>query len=183
MKYTVTLLFGVLLGLPLVAVADPGNVNSWFSNSLNELTFTCATAVVKLDLLDPNVVRVRMEPSGTAFNTNASFTVVKNWVLPPITVVDGNPLTITTSNLQVNVSKTPFRLTFLQANGALWLTDTNTTGMTSTHSGSITNMSETFAQQTNEQFYGLGLVLGEPLSYAARVGRSTTRGGASNREI
>ncbi|MGO9246663.1 MAG: TIM-barrel domain-containing protein [Verrucomicrobiia bacterium] len=168
MKCTVTLLFGVLLGLPLVAVADPGNVNSWFSNSLNELTFTCATAVVKLDLLDPNVVRVRMEPSGTAFNTNASFTVVKNWVLPPITVVDGNPLTITTSNLQVNVSKTPFRLTFRQANGTLWLTDTNTTGMTSTPSGSITNLSETFAQQANEQFYGLGLVLGEPLSYSGQ---------------
>ncbi len=60
MKRSVTLLFGVLLGLPLIAAADPGNVTSWFSNSLNELTFTCQTAVVKLDILDANVVRVRI---------------------------------------------------------------------------------------------------------------------------
>jgi alpha-glucosidase (family GH31 glycosyl hydrolase) len=165
MKRTVTLLFGVLLGFPLIAAADPGNVTSWFSNSLNELTFTCQTAVVKLDFLDANVVHVRMEPTGTAFNTNASFTVIKNWTLPPISVVGASPLTITTSNLQVNVSLTPFRLTFRQTNGTVWLTDTNTTGLTSTPSGSITNLSDTFTQQTNEQFYGLGLVLGQPLSY------------------
>ena len=165
MKFPAKLLFGLLLGLPAVCVADPGNVLSWYSNSLNELTFTCATAVVKLDLLDPNVVRVRMEPSGTAFNTNASFTVVKNWVLPSIAVVDGNPLTITTAGLRVNVSKTPFRLTFAQTNGVVWLTDTNTTGFTSTPSGAVTNLSETFVMSSGEQFYGLGLVLGQPLSY------------------
>src|ERR1700733_8183158 len=169
MKRTVTLLFGVLLGLPLITAADPGNVTSWFSNSLNELTITCQTAVVKLDILDANVVRVRMEPNGTPFNTNASFTVIRNWVLPPITVANGNPLTITTSNRQVNVSLTPFRLTFRQANGTPWLTDTNTTGITSTPSGSITNLSDTFTQQANEQFYGLGLVLGEPLSYSGQT--------------
>ena len=164
-KLPAKLLFGFLVGLPLVCNADPGNVLSWYSNSLNELTFTCATAVVKLDLLDPNVVRVRMEPSGTAFNTNASFTVVKNWALPSIAVVDGNPLTITTAGLHINVSKTPFRLTFAQTNGVVWLTDTNTTGFTSTPSGAITNLSETFVMSSSEQFYGLGLVLGQPLSY------------------
>jgi len=186
MKRVVTLLFGVLFGLPALCLADPGNVSSWSSNSLNELTFTCATAVVKLDFVDPNVVRVRMEPSGIAFNTNASFTVVKNWVLPSINVVSGSQLVITTSNLEVDVSKTPFRLTFRQPGtstfGPVWLTDTNTTGLTSTPSGSITNLSATFAQQTNEQFYGLGLVLGEPLSYRNQTrtlhnARSSFQGG------
>src|SRR5271163_4889873 len=108
MKRIITLLFGVLIGLPSVAPADPGNVTSWFSNSLNELTFTCQTAVVKLDILDANVVRVRMEPSGTAFNTNASFTVIKNWVLPPISVANASQLIVLTSNLEVDVTMTPF---------------------------------------------------------------------------
>ena len=63
MKRATTLIFAVLLGLPVISSADPGNVTTWFSNSLNELTFTCATAVVKLNFLDANVVRVRMEPS------------------------------------------------------------------------------------------------------------------------
>ena len=165
MKRVVTLLFGVLLGLPAVGLADPGNVTSWFSNSLNELTFTCATAVVKLEFVDTNIVRVRMEPSGFAFNTNASFTVIKNWVRPPITVVDASTLTVTTSGLRVDVSKTPFHLTFRKLDGTVWLTDTNATGLAFTQSGSTTNRSDTFAMPSGEQFYGLGLVLGQPLSY------------------
>ncbi len=169
MRRTAKLLLGLLLGLPAVCAADSGNVVSWYSNSLNELTFTCQTAVVKLDLLDANVVRVRMEPSGVAFNTNASFTIIKNWVLPPITVVDGSTLTVTTSGLRVDVSKTPFRLTFRKLDGSVWLTDTNATGFVSTPSGSITNLSETFGMPSGEQFYGLGLVLGKPLSYRGQT--------------
>ena len=169
MKRAAKLLFGFLIGLPAVCVADPGNVVSWYSNSQNELTFTCQTAVVKLNLLDVNVARVRMEPSGVAFNTNASFTIIKNWVLPPIAVVDGSTLTVTTSGLRVDVSKTPFRLTFRKLDGTVWLTDTNATGFVSTPSGSITNLSETFSMPSGEQFYGLGLVLGKPLSYRGQT--------------
>jgi alpha-glucosidase (family GH31 glycosyl hydrolase) len=168
-KRAAKLLFGFLVGLPAVGVADPGNVVSWYSNSLNELTFTCQTAVVKLNLVDVNVAQVRMEPGGVAFNTNASFTVIKNWVLPPITVIDGSTLTVTTSGLRVDVSKTPFRLTFRKLDGTVWLTDTSTTGFVSTPSGSITNLSETFGMSSGEQYYGLGLVLGKPLSYRGQT--------------
>ena len=163
------LLFGFLLGLPLVGVADPGNVVSWYSNSLNELTFTCQTAIVKVELVDANVARVRMEPSGFAFNTNASFTVVKNWARPLITVVDGSTVTVSTSGLRVDVSKTPFRLTFRKFDGTVWLTDTNATGFSFTQSGSTTNRSATFAMPAGEQYYGLGLVLGKPLSYRGQM--------------
>ena len=169
MKRAVTLVFGVLLGLPAISLADPGNVVSWFSNSVNELTFTCQTAVVKLELVDANVTRVRLEPSGVVFNTNASFTVIKNWVRPPITVVDGNVLTVTTAGLRVNISKSPFHLTFRKPDGTVWLTDTNATGFSIAPSGSVTNLSDMFGIQANEQFYGLGLVLGKPLSYRGQI--------------
>ncbi len=121
-KRATTLSLAFLLSLPAISFADPGNVVSWFSNSQNELTFTCATAVVKLNLMDANVARVRLEPGGVPFNTNASFTVIKNWVLPPITVIDGSTLTVTTSGLRVDVSKTPFHLTFRKTDGTVWLT-------------------------------------------------------------
>jgi alpha-glucosidase (family GH31 glycosyl hydrolase) len=169
MKRVATLLFGVLLGLPVVGLADPGNVTSWFSNSLNELTFTCATAVVKLEFVDTNIVRVRMEPNGLTFNTNTSFTVVKNWTRPAIAVVDGSALTVTTSGLRVDVTKTPFHLTFRKLDGTVWLTDTNATGLAFTQSGSTTNRSDTFTMPSGEQFYGLGLVLGKPLSYRGQT--------------
>jgi alpha-glucosidase (family GH31 glycosyl hydrolase) len=169
--------FGVPVMLPVAGVADPGNVISWFSNSLNELTFTCQTAVVILDVLDPNVVRVRMEPSGTPFDTNVSYTVVKSWVLPPISVTDiSNLTTVATSGLQVNVQKLPFRLTFSQTNGTVWLTESNTTGLASTPSGSITNLYDEFATQSSERFYGLGLVLGDSsLSYGGGPGQVHSR--------
>jgi alpha-glucosidase (family GH31 glycosyl hydrolase) len=168
-KRATTLSLAFLLGLPAISLADPGNVISWFSNSQNELTFTCATAVVKLNLMDANVARVRLEPTGVPFNTNASFTVIKNWVLPPITVTDGSTLTVITSGLRVDVSKTPFHLTFRKTDGTVWLTDTNATGFTITPSGSVTNLSETFGMPSGEQFYGLGLVLGKPLSYRGQT--------------
>ena len=118
--------------------------------------------------MDANVVRVRMVPSGVAFNTNASFTVIKNWALPSITVVDGSTLTVTTSGLRVDVQKTPFRLTFRKLDGTVWLTDTNTTGLVLGFS-STTNSSHTFVMPSGEQFYGLGLVLGKPLSYRGQT--------------
>lgn len=163
------LVCGVLLGLSGACLADPGNVSSWFSNSVNELTFTCATAVVKLEFVDANVVRVRMEPGGFTFDTNASFTVVKNWVRPPLTVVDGDPLTVTTSGLRVDVSKAPFHLTFRQPDGTVWLTDNNSVGFSFTQDGTMTNRSATFQMPSGEQFYGLGLALGQPLSYRGQI--------------
>ena len=169
MKRILLLLVGAGIGLPLVALADPGNVTSWSSNSLNEFTFMCQTAVVKLDFVDANVVRVRMEPSGYAFGTNASFTVVQKWMRPSLSVADGNTLTITTPGLQVDVAKTPFRLTFRKPEGTIWLSETGGPGLAFTETVVATNRSATFQMPGGEQFYGLGLVLGQPLSYRGQI--------------
>jgi len=48
-------------------------------NSLNELTFTCATANESWSSLTRNVVRVRMEPGGATFNRMLRWTVIKTW--------------------------------------------------------------------------------------------------------
>jgi alpha-glucosidase (family GH31 glycosyl hydrolase) len=169
MKPTVKILCAVFLSLPILCAADTGSVVSWSSNSLNELTFTCQTAVVKLELVDANVARVRMEPSGFVFNTNASFTVVKQWARPPISVVDGDPLTVTTSGLRVEVNKNPFRLTFRKPDGTVWLSSDTSDGFSSFEDDALTNRGATFQMASGEQFYGLGLVLGQPLSYRGQI--------------
>src|SRR2546423_1583288 len=91
---------------------DPGNLVSWYNSAQNEITFTCQTAVVRLSMLDTNVARVRQTPTGTPFSTSASYTVIKNWPLPAMSVTDGSSMTITTSGLRVDVQKTPLRFTF-----------------------------------------------------------------------
>ena len=161
MKYRATFIVALLLALPRSGVSDPGNVVSWFSNSPDEVTFTCQTAVVKLDLLDDDVARVRMTAPDVPFSTNGSFTVVRRWSRPPMRVTDGNPLVISNAALRVDVEKTPFRLTFRRPDGTVLLTDANTSGLNSSN----TTRSANFQMPGGEQFYGLGLVLGKPLSY------------------
>jgi alpha-glucosidase (family GH31 glycosyl hydrolase) len=169
MKPMAKLACAVFLTFPILCAADTGNVISWHSNSLNELTFTCQTAVVKLELVDANVVQVRMEPNGFAFNTNASFTVVKQWTRPPMTVVDGDSLTITTSGLRVEINKNPFRLTFRKPDGSVWLRGASPDAFTTSDDDTLTNRAATFQMASGEQFYGLGLVLGQPLSYRGQI--------------
>jgi len=154
----------VLLVLLLAGTcrADPGNVVSWFSNSFNELTFTCQFAVVKLELPDSGVARVRLSTNNVPFSTNVSFTVVKTWPRPPMRVIDGSPMIVSNSALRVGVAKTPFRLTFLKPDGTALLTDTNTLGLTTTGTAN-------FSMPAGEQYYGLGLVLGKPLSYRGQT--------------
>ncbi len=161
MKRVYLLMVALLLALPCVGVSDPGNVVSWFNSAPNELTFTCQTAVVKLEMLDAYVARVRITTNNVPFSTDASFTVVRNWPRPPMRVIEGDPLVVNTANLRVDVQKTPFRLTFRKPDGTVLLTDTNTLGL---DCGS-TNRSASFLMSSGEQFYGLGLVLGQPLSY------------------
>jgi alpha-glucosidase (family GH31 glycosyl hydrolase) len=166
MKRTITLLCGfLLLALPAIGIADPGNLVSWFSNNLNELTFTCQTAVVKLEMLDTSVARVRMTTNDLPFSTSASFTVVRTWPRPAMSVTDGSILIVSNAGLRVDINKTPFHLTFRKSDGSVLLAnaDTSTSGNGSNES------SVDFLMPAGEQFYGLGLVLGKPLSYRAQL--------------
>ncbi len=151
------LFFSVVIGFPRPCSAEPGNLISWSRNAPNELTFTCQAAVVKLDLLDTDVARVRVAASGVPFSTNASFTVIRTWPRPHMSVTDGSTLVVSTAGLRVKISKTPFRLTFCRPDGTVLLTDTNTSGLDSATAN--------FQMPAGEQYYGLGLVLGQPLSY------------------
>src|SRR5712671_5737686 len=126
----------------LAVILSAGNVVSWSSNSQNQITFTCQTAVVTLEMLDTHVARVR-------WDTNESLTVVRQWPRPPMKVTEGEPLIVQNAGLRVEVSKKPFSLTFRKPDGTMLLEGSKT--------------------MPDEQFYGLGLVLGKPLSYRGQT--------------
>jgi alpha-glucosidase (family GH31 glycosyl hydrolase) len=131
----------------LAAVLTAGNLVSWSTNSQNEITFQCQTGAVTLAMLDTHVARVR-------YGTNDSFIVIRQWPRPPMRVTDGERLVVRNNGLWVEASKKPFRLTFRNVDGAVLLAETN---------------AMEFVTAPDEQFYGLGLVLGEPLSYRGRT--------------
>ncbi len=163
LKRPVMVFFAALaVCLPSLCLADPGNLLSWFTNTQNELTFTCQTAVVRLDMLDTNVARVYLTTNTVPFSTNTSFTVIKSWPLPPYAVTDsGTLLTVATSGLRVDVLKTPFRFAFRKPDGTILLSDTNTFGLGIGPGAASAN----FNMPATEQYYGGGLMEGYPLSY------------------
>lgn len=166
MRRIATVLFAaVLIGLPRPSSADPGNLISWFSNSLNELTFTCQFAVVKLEMLDNGVARVRLSTNNVPFSTNPSFTIVRNWPRPPMNVTDGATLVVSNAGLRVEVSKTPFRLTFKKPDGTLLLSDVDSFGLDYRGSTNYAN----FFMPAGEEFYGLGMAFFKPLSYRGQT--------------
>jgi len=158
-------LFGVALLVvcgAAVCRADPGNVISWSVSAPSELTFTCQTAVIRMSMLDSNVVRIRQTPAGVPFAPDESYTVIRSWPLAPIGIaVMSDSLTITTSALRVEITRFPFRLTYKRPDGTVLLSDTGTWGLgTGPNAASIT-----FNMPAGEQYYGGGLIEGYPLSF------------------
>src|SRR5208282_506415 len=111
----ILLMFAAVFGALATAKADPGNVVSWSTTGSNELTFTCQNNSVRIQILDVNVARVTLAALNAGFSLPASYTVIKTWPLPPYSVADsGTATVITTSAMQVVVSKSPFRLSYYQ---------------------------------------------------------------------
>ena len=148
---------------------DPGPVVSWSLTATNQITFTCTSTVIRLDVLDDHVARLRMIPSGFTFRTNESFTVVGSWPVPAWTLTSTNGLTITTAGMRIDVQTNRFRIAYSHANGDPYLTDVGSTGMSLTVSGGATQTLAYFQMPADEQYYGLGMILGKPFSYHGQV--------------
>lgn len=166
------------LWLPGQSFANPGNVLTWFANSATELTFTCQSAVVRLELLDEGVARVRLTTNNVAFSSNPSFTIVRNWPRPPAGITDGDPLVFTNAGIRVEVSKSPFRLTFKKPDGTVLLSELNSFGLDYRGTTNYAN----FSMPAGEQFYGLGMRFFKPFSQRGQTNylynlRAETGGG------
>ncbi len=69
----------------------------------------------------------------------------------------------------MEVTKNPFHLTFRKPDGTVWLDGASSAAFSASENDLLTNRSATFQMAPGEQFYGLGLVLGQPLSYRGQI--------------
>ncbi len=75
---------------------------------------------------------MRTTTNDAPFSTSASFTIVRTWPLPAMSVTDGDVIIMSNAGLRVDISKTPFRLTFRKPDGSVLLADANTANARST---------------------------------------------------
>lgn len=95
-----------------------GNLSSFRETSPNEIVIQAQTAALKINVLAPDLIRVRLAPDG-AFLPDMSWAVVKTDWPEVSTDINDSPdkLTITTGELSLVITKRPLRLTFLDKAG------------------------------------------------------------------
>jgi alpha-glucosidase len=96
----------------------------------NSITFKNSEALVNVTALTPEVVRVRMTP-GAAFGPDYSYAVVKsNWPNTPVTFTEAKQTeTLRTSELEVRMQLSPFRISFYDRSSRLISKDADDMGM------------------------------------------------------
>lgn len=129
-----------------------GNLDSYTAEK-NTVTLKAREAVVRVTVLAPDLVRIRVSRTGV-FKPDQSWAVVKsNWEPVRIDVIDSkDELQIATSELTVEVKKKPLRFIFSDRDGALLNKDDDERGMS--WSGTAVRVWKTMPQ--TEQYYGLG---------------------------
>lgn len=131
-----------------------GAVKSVSGSGSSELNFTCDNAVVRIDSVDENTLKIWADPEGKFERKYESFTVVNDAVNPQkLTLSDkGDYYQFTTGDLVVRVYKDPCRIVYLDQDGNVILeNDEQSMGWTSDGELTVNNK-----LQSDEQFWGLG---------------------------
>ena len=131
-----------------------GNVDSVENATDNELIFRCDNAKVSIKSVSPNALKVWCEPTGRFDRKYDSFAVIDEAVDPePLHAEDkGGFYLISTGTMDVQVNKSPFRLTYLDKNGALLCEgDEQSMGWSTDNEVLVQNK-----KQADERFWGLG---------------------------
>ncbi len=112
-------------------------------------------ARVSLTFCTPRIVRVEL--LGSAPDPGPSFVVPRDWPATPITVHDGEPARLETSDLGVEVTTSPVRLAFLDTAGNWLLREPADAGMEREPGASgRERVHARFAFSGEQHFYGLG---------------------------
>ena len=119
----------------------------------NEFTFRGARAIVVISVLAPDVVRVRAG-AGQSLPADHSYAVVKtDWPAAKVDVSTyGKFQSIRTSEMEVRIQLSPFRISFYDANGALLSKDADTMGIN--WDGKRVRVGKT--EPVDEHYYGFG---------------------------
>lgn len=106
-------------GLP-DAGKDFQMVGKYVNHSQNEniIDFKCTNAIVRLEVCDNDILRIRMSPTGN-FKPDETWVVIKyDWSAIPFTIKDNAKyISIETSRMLVKAFKSPFRFEFFDLDG------------------------------------------------------------------
>lgn len=153
------LLAGSMLLSCGLASAEP---SSSLSKEAKEDMLTCSvgTGLLKVDVCDADIVRVRYFPGGKETTEDLNtFTVDYDKSFNDYEVVDnGAQLLVTTAKLQVTIDKATGKITYADASGALILAEQERTSkpITLDDGTSSYEVAQTFASDDNEALYGFG---------------------------
>ena len=106
-----------------------GNLDSYGVDG-EKIALTSGLSVVQIEVLAPDLIRVRLAPAGV-FQPDHSWAVVKtDWpTVRPVVMETADDLRIATSELVLIAEKKPLRLTFLDSKGTLLNRDDRFRGM------------------------------------------------------
>jgi len=158
MKRIIGCLLRVLL---LVSVATVAAQAEWHSLGKvvdshvegNNITFHTEHAIVRVSVLAPDIVRVRMSP-GAALGPDYSWAVVKKqWPAVHVEFSSGpNMRVIQTGKLVIHAQLSPFRLAFYDSSGKLISKDSDDLGM-AWNGSQVRSWKQ---MPSDEQYFGLG---------------------------
>ena len=158
-KISLMLVLFCVFNLNALALTHLGNCISWSASS-NSVLFKCdGGEVVKLQIITPEMVRVRVSPDGNfpeALTVKFGF-VKDNWPVSHFKTKDnGNAVWVETGAIRIKATKQPFRLTFFDNQGKPFLKESETPGVAYGKEGVELRMEMT----PDEHFYGMGFQRG-----------------------
>lgn len=130
-----------------------GNIDSFSSPAPAKVTVKAGTALLNIDVLAPDLIRVRFAPDGN-LDKDFSWAVVKHeWNVPDVSMADlADKVVLSTGELTLNINKNPLRLVFLDNNGNILNEDEPSKGM----AWSETGVRVWKKMPRGENYYGFG---------------------------
>jgi alpha-glucosidase (family GH31 glycosyl hydrolase) len=135
------------------AHAQLGNVTGVSQNG-DTVTLTCGADQEIIQVCQPDLIKVDYRPGGYA-DPDTQVMGNTSWGQPSATFnTNGNPITITTSNLMLKIATTPCRLSLYNSSNVLLLQEPAAGGFYPSNSSSGSGVNFTYAN-SGAKFYGI----------------------------
>ena len=130
-----------------------GNVDSFSSSLPSEVTLRAGSSIVKITVLAPDLIRVRLAPD-ESMDEDFSWAITKRVWDPPDVALTDSPgrLVVATSEISLWIQKRPLRLSFADKNGNIINEDEPSKGM----AWSATGIRVWKKMPEGEHYYGFG---------------------------
>ncbi|RQW78539.1 MAG: DUF4968 domain-containing protein, partial [Geobacter sp.] len=121
-RKTQLILIVLLMSLPIQSVfaawQTVGDVESYQRIEDQAILLDCGQARVRIDIMAPDMVRIRLAPQGTIVDGFSWAVLERAWPAVPVQVMDGDTvIVVRTDQVRIDIQRRPFCLTFLSPDG------------------------------------------------------------------